>query len=178
MARCWASRSSQMRYGQRAPALYKAIGKVGIRNVIQVVLASTTLQQLASVERFFIRQLSPVFNTLGVFGDTALPRAVQRLEDVRIVAAQVLRHNRPKLPAEAWPALIAQVLHTGDRVLAAKLARQARQICPKLSKLRSSPRLTFPCPIPKQLLLEQLVLEQQGPQRSTCTSVCLPLATV
>ena len=71
---------------------------------------------------------------------------------MRIVAAQILRHNRPRLPAEAWPVLIAQVLHTGDRILAAKLARQARQLCPRLSKLRSSPRLTFPCPIPKQLL--------------------------
>ena len=76
-----------------------------------------------------IYQLSPVFNILGVAGDIALPRAVQRLlgssvcEDVRIVGAQILRHNRPKLPAETWPTLIAQVLRTGDRVLAAKLAR-------------------------------------------------------
>ena len=159
MARCWASRTSSSRYGQRAPALYKAISKIGMGYVIQVVLSSTTVQQLASTERTFIRQLSPVFNILGVSGDVALPRAVQRLlgssvcEDVRIVASQLLRHNRPKLPAEAWPALIAQVLHTGDRLLAAKLARQARQLCPKLLKLRSAPRLTFPCPIPKQLLV-------------------------
>ena len=40
---------------------------------------------------------------------------------MRIDAAQILRHNRPSLPAEAWPGLIAQVLHTGDRILAAKL---------------------------------------------------------
>ena len=152
-ARCWASRASGRRYGDRIPALYKAIAKIGRSNIIQVILADVTLQQLASAERAFIRQLSPVFNILGVPGDIALPRAVQRLfgssicEDVRMVAAQLLRHNRPNLPVEAWPALIAQVLHTGDRILAAKLARQARQVCPRLSKLRSAPRLTFPCPL-------------------------------
>ena len=59
MVRCWTSRTSAIRYGQRAPALYKAIGKIGVSNVIQVVLASVTLQQLASAERAFIRQLSP-----------------------------------------------------------------------------------------------------------------------
>ena len=59
MVRCWASRASEKRYGQRAPALYKAIAKIGVCNVIQVVLASTTLHQLASAERAFIRQLRP-----------------------------------------------------------------------------------------------------------------------
>ena len=48
MVRCWTSRTSAIRYGQRAPALYKAIGKIGVFNVIQVVLASVTLHQLAS----------------------------------------------------------------------------------------------------------------------------------
>ena len=87
-----------------------------------------------------------------------LPRAIQRMfgasvcEDVRLVGAQLLRHNHPKLPAQAWPILIASIRRTGDRELASKVARQARQVCPKLSRLRSSPRLMFPCPIPKKLL--------------------------
>ena len=158
LVRLWASRASIQRYGKRAPGLYKAIGKVGACNVIQVILAESARDRLAATECAFIRQLSPVFNVIGVSGDIALPRAVQRLfgssicEDVRIVGAQILRHNRPKMPAQAWPVLIAQVRRTGDRELAAKLARQARQVCPKLSKLRSAPRLSFPCPIPKQLL--------------------------
>ena len=80
-------------------------------------MADVTLQQLASAERAFIHQLSPVFTILGVPGDVALSRAVQRLfgssfcEDVRMIAAQLLRHNHPKLPAEAWPALIARTSH-------------------------------------------------------------------
>ena len=99
MVRFWASRTSQLRYGRRAPSLYTAIGKIGITNVIQVILAVADLRQLAATERSFIRQLSPVFNILGVAGDIALPRAVQRLfgssvcEDVRIVGARILRHK-------------------------------------------------------------------------------------
>ena len=79
MVKFWASRASQMRYGRRAPGLYKAIAKIGASNVIQVILASPEQHRLAAVERSFIRQLSPVFNILGLPGDIALPRAVQRL---------------------------------------------------------------------------------------------------
>ena len=76
----------------------------GRGNVIQVILADVTLQQLASAERDFIHQLSPVFNILGIPSDVALPRAVQRLigssicEDVRIIAAQLLRRNHRIFP--------------------------------------------------------------------------------
>ena len=171
MAKLWASPASSHRYGYRAPGLYKAIAKVGLSNVVQVILAAPAREKLAATECAFIRQLAPVFNVIGVSGHVALPRAVQRLcgsslcEDVRIVAAQILRHNNPKLPAQAWPVLIAQVRQTGDRELAAKLARQARQLCPKLSKLRSAPCLLFPCPIPKQLL-QQLNLEVKAMLRA------------
>ena len=157
-AKMWASRTSLKRYGKRIPCMYAAIANIGISNVIQVILAETTQEQLAAIECAFIRRLSPVFNVRGVSGDVALPRAIQRLlgasvcEDVRLVGAKLLRHNRPKLPTQAWPALIVGIRRTGDRDLAAKVARQARQLCPKLSQLRSSPRLMFPCPIPKPLL--------------------------
>ena len=157
-AKTWASRASVRRYGRRTPSMYSAIAKIGASNVIQVILAEATQENLSATEYAFIRQLSPVFNVLGVSADVALPRAIQRLlgsslcEDIRLVGAKLLRHNRPNIPAQAWPALIAGIRRTGDRDLAAKVARQARQVCPKLSKLRSSPRLMFPCPIPKRLL--------------------------
>ena len=157
-AKMWASRTSAQRYGKRAPSLYTAIAKSGVENVIQVILAQTTRERLAATECAFIRLLSPVFNVQGVSGDIALPQAIQRLfvssvcEDIRLVGAKILRHNCPHLPAQAWPVLIAGIRRTGDRELAAKVARQARQVCPKLARLRSSPRLMFPCPISKQLL--------------------------
>ena len=157
-AKMWASRTSTRRYGRRIPSLYAAIAKAGPENIIQVILADPAHEKLASTELAFIRNLSPVFNVLGASGDGSLPQAVRRLfgasvcEDVRLVGAKILRHNNPRLPIYAWPSLIACIRRTGDRELAAKVARQARQLCPKLSKLRSSPRLLFPCPIPQQLL--------------------------
>ena len=33
-----------------------------------------------------------------------------------------------------------------------ELARQARQICPRLSKMQSAPRLVLRCPVPVYLL--------------------------
>ena len=112
----------------RAPDLYRAVGKVGIGNVIMVFIARTELSNLAHVERCCIRLLSPVFNVLGVSGEEALPAAVKRVlgssmsEDARLVAAALLRKNRPRLPLHVWPLLVVQVLRTGDRELASKLA--------------------------------------------------------
>ena len=158
LARLWDSKTSKQRYGKRALYLHKAMAKVGEANTIMVILARTTLTQLPSAERAYIKLLSPIFNVAGVSGDSGLPRAVERLlgsagsEDVRMVASLLLRKNRPRLPVHAWPSLVALVLRTGDRELAAKLARQARQICPQLCRLRSAPRLVFPCPIPAEMM--------------------------
>ena len=132
--------------------------KVGEGNTIMLILAKTTLEQLPSAERVYIKLLSPIFNVTAATGESGLPRAVERLlgsagsEDVRMVASLLLRKNRPRLPVHAWPSLVALVLRTGDRELAAKLARQARQICPQLCRLTSAPRLVFPCPIPAEMM--------------------------
>ena len=101
MVKLWAFRASKRRYGMRAPDLYRAAGKVGIGNVIMVLLARAELPNLAHVERCYIRLLSPVFNVLGVAGEDALPAAVKRVlgssmsEDIRLVASALLRKNRP-----------------------------------------------------------------------------------
>ena len=71
-----------------------------------------------------------------------------------MAASALLRHNKPRLPVQAWTTLVAQVLLTGDRKLAAQVARLARQACPRLSKLRSAPRLVFPCPVPTFILTQ------------------------
>ena len=158
MAKLWSSRTSERRYGQRAPDLYKALSKAGLGNIVMVILAATEQHALAHAERCFIRWLSPVYNVNGVVSGDGLPRAVVRLlgaagsEDVRLVASKLLRKNRPRLPLHVWPVLVAQVLRTGDRELAAKLARQARQLHPQLGKLCAVPRLVFPCPVPAQVL--------------------------
>ena len=158
MVKLWASRHSVRRYGQRAPDLYKAVAKVGLGNAVMVILAQTERWELAHVERCYIRLLAPVYNVLGTAGEDALPAAVARVlgssmsEDVRLVASALLRKNRPRLPLHVWPILVERVLRTGDRELAAKVARQARQMWPQLSRLRAAPRLVFPCPVPMMLL--------------------------
>ena len=129
-----------------------------------VILAATEQHALAHAERCFIRWLSPVYNVNGVVSSDGMPRAVVRLlgaaasEDVRLVASKLLRKNRPRLPLHVWPVLVAQVVRTGDRELAAKLARQARQLHPQLGRLCAVPRLVFPCPVPAQVL-KQLRVE-------------------
>ena len=115
-------------------------------------------RSLAHAERCYIRLLAPSFNVAGVRGEDALPRAVKRVlgsaysEDVRLVADALLRKNRPRLPVYVWPEIIAKLLEIGDRGRANMLARQARQICPQLSRLRAAPRLVFPCPVPMAVL--------------------------
>ena len=125
LARLWRSKISKQRYGSRAPDLYKAMTKVGEGNTIMVVFARTMLEQLPSAERTYIKLLSPIFNVAGVSGDSGLPRAVERLlgsagfEDMCMVASLLLRKSRPHLPVHVWPSLVALVLRSGDRKLAA-----------------------------------------------------------
>lgn len=170
-ARLWSSSASRRRYGHRCPEFYKAFAQAGLGNIVMVFLAVCEENTVRHLEKCYIRQLAPVFNVLGVHVEDALPGAVKRLlgsaasEDVRLVATALLRKNRPRLPVQAWPVLIAQVLRTGDRQLAAKLARQARQVCPQLSRLRAAPRLVFPCPVPAAVL-KQLRVEVKAALRA------------
>ena len=78
----------------------------GIDNAIMVLIARTELSNLAHIERCYIQLLSPVFKVLGVSGEYARPAAVKRelgpsmSEDVRFVAAALLRKNRSSSDAE------------------------------------------------------------------------------
>jgi hypothetical protein len=140
---------------------------VGVEQVVMVILTSTTLTALASTELFFIQTLAPVFNVLGnpqrSFMSTSLLKLLSSsvCEDPCLLATQVLRRNRPRVPPTFWTELIRRVLVTGDRSLAAKVARQARMLYPQM-KLQALPRLVFPVPIPPTLLrdIRSLVKQQ------------------
>ena len=71
------------------------------------------------------------------------------------------------LKPEVWSWLVTAVRSKGELELAAKLARQARQVCPKLSQLRAAPRLVFPCPVPTAIL-------QQLQRKVRATLMALP----
>lgn len=160
-AKKWQSRTSVQRYGGRSPALYRAMAKVGPENVIMVLIAETAAAALRTVEKIFIRKAGPVFNVMGVRTDETIPRALRKLlgaslsEDMRLNAALLLRMNHPRLPAHVWLYVIKAVEALGDRDTALKVARQARQLCPQLGKLRAFPRLVFPCPV-SAVVLSQL----------------------
>ena len=137
-----------------------------------MVLSAALAETLAARERWFIRQLKPVFNIRSAAVDD-VPRAVTRLlgaaasSDVREAAAALLRKNRPVLRPEVWAAMVAAVRCKWELELAAKLGRQARQVCPKLNKLRAVPSLVFPCHIPKEIL-------QQLQRKVRATLLALP----
>ena len=63
------------------------------------------------------------------------------------------------------PELVQKLLEVGDRDRASKLSRQARQICPQLSRLRAAPRLVFPCPV-SPWVLRQLRAEVKAALRA------------
>ena len=64
MAKLWASSASLHRYGCRTPGLYRAVSKVGIENVVQVILAEATAEKLAATECTFIRSCLPFSTSL------------------------------------------------------------------------------------------------------------------
>ena len=67
-------------------------------------------------------------------------------DDLLSQASRLLRQARPKLPQSSWPHLIAGVTLAGDRLMAARLARVARSVCPGLRLLRSGVHVTVPVP--------------------------------
>ena len=72
--------------------------------MVMVILAEA---EQWNFERVYIRNVSPIFNVIGVGGDDAIPRAVTRLlgsaasQDARMVASLLLHKNRPRLPVQA-----------------------------------------------------------------------------
>ena len=68
------------------------------------------------------------------------------------MANRLLRKNNPKLKATQWASLISGVASIGERSLAVKLARQARESCASLSKVCALPHVLVSGAIPKRLL--------------------------
>ena len=74
------------------------------------------------------------------------------VDDAVTLAERLLRKARPKLPPAGWVCLLQTLRAAGAMTLAAQIARLARTVCPKLSKLRAFPRLAIPCPLPEAVL--------------------------
>ena len=173
-AKLWNSKTSQKRYASRRSPLYAAMAAVGPFNVIQVILAQPSRQDLASAERFFIRKLQPVFN-IRETEDSVLHLArslsTMVIDDVVTFGNRLLRHARPRLTPNQWASIIADVASAGDRVLAAKLARHARASNARASGLRALPQVVIPCAVPRRIishvqdLLRNNLLKIPGCQR-------------
>lgn len=157
LSKLWKESKGTVRYNPRAPSMYVAYSKVGLGNVVMVILERVPAggQWLAMRERHYIRLFSPVWNTVSV--SESASRGLWKnvlTEEPLMIAARLLRQANPKLPEAQWVHLIREVMNLGERELAMKLARVARRICPSLVALRASPRLTFPCPIPDDVQKE------------------------
>ena len=151
-ARLWNSRTSCSRFVHNVPPLYKAMAAVGVQNVALIPICQVLdSQHLLSVERHLIRLPAPTFNVQGTLLERGpLPSHILSCwwsEDLISVASRVLRQVHPRLSPPQWVSLITAVRASGDRVVAARLARHARRVCPSLHTVRSSPRVIFPCPI-------------------------------
>ena len=151
----WNSKTSRKRCASRRSPLYGAMAAVDPANVIQIVLAVPSSQHLAAAERHFIRKLQPVFN-IREMDDSILHLAKSlvaiTVDDVVTFGNRLLRQARPHMTASKWACLIADVALTGDRVLAAKLARHARTTCKQAKGLRALPQIVVPCAVPKRVI--------------------------
>ena len=151
----WMSKTSRKRHNSRRSPLYAAMAAVKPCNVIQVVLAAPSRNDLATAERYFIRKLQPVFNIREVDETVvSFSRSLSALvcDDVITFGNRILRQAKPRLSPLQWASLIADVATAGDRVLASKLARQARTTCSKARHLRALPQIIVPCAVPQQII--------------------------
>ena len=159
LCRLWQSESSKRRCAHRIPPLYHAMAAVGCHNVAIVVLQTLNVggTELAKCERFYIRKFSPTFNASGTEEASQQPIPASVLgswwaDDISTTAARILRKSHPRLTDSQWVALVCSLREAGERALATKVARMARLLRPKLRLLRSHPHITFPCPVPDELL--------------------------
>ena len=65
-------------------------------------------------------------------------------DDVAMVANKVLRKNDSRLSPTQWASLMKDGAEIGERSLAVKLARQAREVCPGLKRLSALPNILVP----------------------------------
>ena len=121
------------------------------------VVSFDDVRCLRRAEVFWIRHLSPTFNVQHaseIFSDPIPSHLLSSWwsDDIMTVASRILRKVHPKLSPAQWVSLLVAVRGMGDRKTAAQLRRVAARLCPSLHTLRSSPRITFPCPMPGWLL--------------------------
>ena len=183
----WNSKASRKRCASRRSCLYSAMAAIDPANVIQVIVAQPSPNDLASAERFFIRKLQPVFNIREV-DDCAIHLAKSlsalTVDDVVTYGNRLLRQARPRLTANQWACIIADAASNGDRSLAAKLARHARTTCSKAKMLRALPQVIIPCAVPQHIirhtqnLLRSALLQIPGFQRHPQFTIQLQVGRV
>lgn len=156
MAALWKQSNGSRRYQGRSPSLYSAYNRVGIGSVIMVILDASPFggETLGRMERHYIRAMEPVWNVSGGYASDNIPRAWMSVlsEELVVAASRILRQANPRLSAQQWVHLIAELKARGERELAAKVARMARQRNLDLRRLRTHPQVTFPCPTPSYVL--------------------------
>ena len=96
----WMSKTSRKRHRSRRSPLYAAMDAVKPRNVIQVVLAAPSRNDLATAERFFVRKLQPAFNIRDADENiVSLARSLSTFicDDVITFGNRILRRANPRL---------------------------------------------------------------------------------
>ena len=181
LAKLWSTKTSRSRFALRRSPHYAAMAAVSCSNVVMMILASPLPSDLLQAEKYFTCRLQPVFNFRNV-EDTCLDNLrlnyVGGADDVVVAANRVVRQNNPKLKPWQWASLITDTVSIGERSIAVKLARQARDSCGKLSRICALPQVLVSCAIPKYLfsqrqrLLREVLQGIPGfartPQCSTC----------
>ena len=152
LAKLWSTKTSRSRFAFRRSPHYAAMAAVSCSNVVMVVLANPNPRELLQAEKYFTRRLQPVFNFRNVGGTCLNSATIAGTEDVVLAANRILRKNNPKLKPAQWAALITDAVSIGERSLAVKLARQARESNTKLSRLTALPQVLVSCAISKSLL--------------------------
>jgi hypothetical protein len=111
-------------------------------------------EALGRLERHYIREFAPVWNISGEHCSDGFQKVWMTVisEELVVSASRILRQANPRLTTEQWVHLVMALKDRGERELAGKIARLARQRNVNLKQLRSHPLVIFPCPAPKYVL--------------------------